>query len=260
MPIEKVCERCGQQYKVRPRDASQRFCGKQCKTAHESVYGRANAKVECVDFTCKACGKPFSHKPGNVRAYLNKWNKLPMYCSTVCGGEGRKLPDSAWETSCVQCGKLMPIQRRPGGTINRGKRLCSTACRSLFRRLSYQANHPEQQPTKRIARHGYVRMIIPGENGKPSRDVLEHRHTIATQLGRDLLPGETVHHRDGNRRNNDPNNLELFSSRHGPGQRVIDKVQFAIDMLRLYPEFARAAGVELHELEQIPIPGLTATL
>jgi hypothetical protein len=32
-----------------------------------------------------------------------------------------------------------------------------------------------------------------------------------------------------------------------PGQRVIDKVAFGIEILRLYPEFARSAGVALVE-------------
>src|SRR5262249_51058147 len=104
------------------------------------------------------------------------------------------------------------------------------------------------QPTKRIARHGYIRLTIPGKDGKPSRDVFEHRYVMAESLGRALYKEETVHHRDGNRRNNSIENLELFSNRHGPGQRVVDKVQFAIEILTLYPEFARASGYELHRI------------
>ena len=248
MPIEKTCERCGQSFKVRPRNADQRFCGFACKRAHESEHGRENARVEMCSFTCQVCGEPFQMKPAYVRAYQKKWGKDPMYCSTKCGGIGRRLPEEAWQVTCIQCGNPMPIQRRPGGTVNRQKRLCSTTCRSLFRRLSYQAHNADQQPTRRIARHGYVRLVIPGKDGGPSRDVFEHRHVMSQHLGRELYPEETVHHRDGNRQHNDLSNLELFSSRHGPGQRVVDKVAFAIDMLRLYPEFARAAGVELRDV------------
>jgi hypothetical protein len=36
-----------------------------------------------------------------------------------------------------------------------------------------------------------------------------HRVVMETKLGRPLLPGEVVHHIDGNKRNNDPENLEL---------------------------------------------------
>lgn len=42
--------------------------------------------------------------------------------------------------------------------------------------------------------------------------VAEHRLLMEGVLGRTLLPGEVVHHKDGNPRNNDPANLELFAS------------------------------------------------
>ena len=251
MPLDKVCERCSQPFKVRPRNASQRFCGNVCKKAHESVYGRENAHIENVDFTCAICSKPFSHKPSVIRAYRKKWGKDPQYCSTACGGIGRRLPEEAWHAHCAQCGKLMPIQRRPGGTVNRGKLLCSTECRSIFRRISYQTKHPNQEATKRIVRSGYVRMIVPGKDGAPSLDIFEHRHVMQQHIGRELYPEETVHHKNGNRQHNTLDNLELFSSRHGPGQRVIDKIAFAIEMLQLYPEFGRAAGYELRAIEHV---------
>ena len=40
----------------------------------------------------------------------------------------------------------------------------------------------------------------------------EHRVIAEQKLGRPLLPGEIVHHEDGNRRNNDPRNIYVFSS------------------------------------------------
>lgn len=84
-----------------------------------------------------------------------------------------------------------------------------------------------------------------GDDGLMSREVFEHRYVMEQHLGRKLLPNETVHHIDGVRHNNALSNLELFSSRHGPGQRVTDKVAWAIDILRQYPEFTREAGVAL---------------
>ena len=40
----------------------------------------------------------------------------------------------------------------------------------------------------------------------------EHRLVMEEKLGRLLLPSEVVHHKDGNKTNNHPDNLELFSS------------------------------------------------
>ena len=39
---------------------------------------------------------------------------------------------------------------------------------------------------------------------------LEHRHVMEQQLGRPLFEWERIHHRDGDRTNNDPANLELW--------------------------------------------------
>lgn len=45
--------------------------------------------------------------------------------------------------------------------------------------------------------------------------VLEHRLVMARKLGRPLLKGETVHHIDGVRSNNAPENLQLRQGKHG---------------------------------------------
>ncbi len=76
----------------------------------------------------------------------------------------------------------------------------------------------------------------------------KHRVVMEKMLGRPLIKGENVHHRDGDRDNADPSNLELWTTKQPPGQRVVDKVAFAIDMLRTYPEFAKTAGVMLVDL------------
>jgi len=53
-------------------------------------------------------------------------------------------------------------------------------------------------------------------------------------IGRSLLGSETVHHVNGVRNDNRVENLELWSSAQPYGQRVDDKVAWAIDTLRTY--------------------------
>ena len=47
---------------------------------------------------------------------------------------------------------------------------------------------------------------------------------MAEMLGRPLTKDESVHHKDGNRLNNDASNLELWSRWQPAGQRVSDKL------------------------------------
>ena len=53
-------------------------------------------------------------------------------------------------------------------------------------------------------------------------------------IGRKLFPEETVHHKNGQRADNRPENLELWSSRNPKGQRVNDKVQWALEIMKTY--------------------------
>lgn len=74
-------------------------------------------------------------------------------------------------------------------------------------------HNPAWNGGKIVDKHGY---ILVKQNDHPNADrhgyVREHRLVMEQKLGRLLLPTESVHHKDGNKANNHPDNLELFAS------------------------------------------------
>jgi hypothetical protein len=64
--------------------------------------------------------------------------------------------------------------------------------------------------------------------------ILEHRVIMEQRLGRKLLPGESVHHINGIRHDNRPENLELWVSHQPSGQKPEDLVRWAREIERRY--------------------------
>jgi hypothetical protein len=64
------------------------------------------------------------------------------------------------------------------------------------------------------------------------RQVGTHRLVMEQMLGRPLEPWENVHHKNGIRDDNRPENLELWAKPQPYGQRVSDLVQFVVDQYR----------------------------
>ena len=124
-------------------------------------------------------------------------------------------------TNCELCGEA--IYRRPGVMLRNKRTFCSTACRNrIYPNVGPRGPNPNLAREKNPAWKGgsYIepekgyRMIRMPEHPRARKSgyVLEHILVAEKKLGRPLLPGEEVHHRNLNRADNRPGNLHIYKT------------------------------------------------
>lgn len=141
-------------------------------------------------------------------------------------GSGYNTRHQTYWLCVCDCGN---IKRAMGRDLTRGMTKSCGCLHSETSRATGSRRGPDRPQWKHgLNSSGYSQTWVDGKN------LLVHRVVMEEVLGRPLLPDETVHHINGIRTDNRPENLELWSSRHPKGQRVEDKVAWAIDLLKLY--------------------------
>jgi hypothetical protein len=147
---------------------------------------------------CILCGETFAKRSLMSAAHFAK----QKYCSSKCWGATRRKPSLT--APCSVCKKVFPIKSHTAG------KFCSLAC--WYKIPKPAGDKHWSWKSGRYDHDGYVRLYL-GTKGR----IMEHRLVMEKMLGRPMLDSETVHHRNGIRNDNRPENLELRTGRHGKG-------------------------------------------
>lgn len=187
----KKCINCGMEFEGY---FNQKYCSKTCRddfTEHKQKRTCAICGVEFIGgrktkycSSCKVKAKKTRKCDFCNKEYeLNKNNKNSKFCSVKCSNASRK---NGKYLPCDNCGKIVYFKEKE--LVRSKTHFCSHKCHDDFLRYTGNKNEYVKRNQKR-----------------------EHRVVMEEYLGRNLLPDEHIHHKNGNKHDNRIENLMILS-------------------------------------------------
>lgn len=171
---------------------------------------------------CETCGDEFATYPSGATRFCSKecWQRSCKRCGVLFRPEVKRQEYCSIECRhgrgiCENCGKEYVYSHHGA------KRFCSKEC-------FYEFTVPVGTVSP-AGENGYTIVKVPA--GTPGSKVNKstrarwmhtHRYVMQEKLGRPLLKTEDVHHINGRRDDNRPENLELWKRSHPAGVRSAD--------------------------------------
>lgn len=146
------------------------------------------------DRICEWCNVSFKEK---------RSDRITRFCSDKCYRSSKKDPDWGKTKTCENCHARFIIKPK------RSKRFCSHACSS-----KWIAKNRSSTKGYYITTNGYKLIYCPTHPDVSTQGyVMEHRLVMEKMIGRRLTKDEVVHHLNGIKLDNRPENLELVPKR-----------------------------------------------
>ena len=184
--MEIKCRVCNKIIKVKPSLINRKkYCSKKCL-----YIGRPKRILKTIDCSCKECGKYFKGIPSEIARGRS------LFCSKKCYSEWRAKQRVV---ICAQCG--LDFLRN-----NSIQQFCSINCWLTYLR-EYKWKNSIGKKYK--SKDGYI-----GIRTKDNKIVQEHRLIMEKILGRHLDKKELVHHINGVRNDNRPENLCIVNKKN----------------------------------------------
>lgn len=194
---EKFCERCGSRYQ-RPQKisatqwADRKFCSKSCAAARRSVADEQVVEMYERGMSSREIGDAVGVSDVHVRRILESKS-----VSRRTRSEAISISHSRPETLAKMADSAT------------GRQQTEEAKDKLRARVGSKNANWRNGLT--VGRGGYLVFTESPANGEHAGRFL-HRVVAEWKLGRPLRVTEVVHHRDRNKLNNDPSNLDVMSA------------------------------------------------
>lgn len=156
--------------------------------------------------------------------------------SRECKDCGKSFETKAKVWVCPKCKYL---RAKANGSLHKKCESCGKAATKALCRTCWVDSQTGEGNSRfkgwSITTGGYRIIKIKNHpNAQANGWILEHVYVMSEHIGRPLVDGENVHHRNGDRLDNRIENLELWVKMQPTGQRVSDRIKDAKRVLSLY--------------------------
>jgi len=235
------CARCGAIFPIyRP----QQFCSVQCRVEATTVQRERGWCAHCrKEFALNEKGQRYCSHACAARAYHAKQSVTTDEDGPIKNsGNPRFSRDEQgqwWYTPIgsrryartrASIGQCLVCEAAFLRNMFYRSEYCSRSCahRAFYKKHRGEFVGPKSRSWKggTQRRKGYVFILAPDHprcRGNQRRYIAEHMLVMEKQIGRYLEPHERVHHKNGVRDDNRPENLELWAHHHPSGQRVTEQ-------------------------------------